>query len=79
MSWNPNEIVIEDRIKERDAGAFSGLTRAEIDEQFPGYLGNDIWPDDWESDSDLIDRLLAGLERVITFWTNLRIPNAKTL
>ncbi|MBJ68596.1 MAG: hypothetical protein CL463_01695 [Acidimicrobiaceae bacterium] len=66
-SWNPNEIVIEDRIKERDAGAFSGLTRAEIDEQFPGYLGNDIWPDDWESDSDLIDRLLAGLERVITF------------
>ena len=56
--------VIEDRIKERDAGAFSGLTRSEIDEQFPGYLGNDIWPDDWESDDKLIERLLMGLERL---------------
>ena len=63
-AWNQADIVIEDRIKERDAGAFSGLTRIEIDEQFPGFLGNDIWPDDWESDRNLIDRLLVGLKRI---------------
>ena len=62
--WNLEDIVVEDRIKERDAGAFSGLTRVEIDEQFPGFLGNDIWPDDWESDTKLVDRLLAGLNRI---------------
>ncbi len=65
-AWDPSEIVIEDRLKERDVGAFSGLTRSEIDEQFPGYLGNDIWPDDWEPDEDLIARLLIGLERLIS-------------
>ena len=63
-AWNREDIVVEDRIKERDAGAFSGLTRVEIDQQFPGYLGNDIWPDDWEPDKNLVDRLLVGLERV---------------
>ncbi len=63
-AWNREDIVVEDRIKERDAGAFSGLTRVEIDQQFPGYLGNDIWPDDWEPDKNLVDRLLVGLERI---------------
>ena len=60
-AWNREDIVVEDRIKERDAGAFSGLTRVEIDQKFPGYLGNDIWPDDWEPDKNLVDRLLVGL------------------
>ena len=63
-AWTPDEIIVEDRLKERDAGAFSGLTRSEIDEQFPGYLGNDIWPDDWEPDNDLIERLMVGFERL---------------
>ncbi|MEC8974891.1 MAG: histidine phosphatase family protein [Actinomycetota bacterium] len=63
-AWTPDEIIVEDRLKERDAGAFSGLTRSEIDEQFPGYLGNDRWPDDWEPDNDLIERLMVGFERL---------------
>ena len=60
-AWTPDEIIVEDCLKERDAGAFSGLTRSEIDEQFPGYLSNDIWPDDWEPDNDLIERLMLSL------------------
>jgi len=64
--WDRKEIIIEDRLKERDAGAFSGLTRGEIDKKYPGYLGNDIWPDDWEPDEKLIQRLLVGLERLIS-------------
>ena len=71
-AWNREDIVVEDRIKERDAGAFSGLTRVEIDQKFPGYLGNDIWPDDWEPDKNLVDRLLVGLETVS--YTHLTLP-----
>ena len=31
-------VMVEPRLRERSAGEWSGLTRAEIDEQWPGYL-----------------------------------------
>ncbi|MEO7555316.1 MAG: histidine phosphatase family protein [Acidimicrobiales bacterium] len=31
-------VVLEPGLRERDAGEWSGLTRAEIDEQYPGWL-----------------------------------------
>jgi broad specificity phosphatase PhoE len=68
-------VVIDPDLRERDAGAWSGLTRAEIDEQFPGYLqphpdeGEPTsWaprrPPGWEADDALLERAVAALRRV---------------
>jgi len=70
--------VIEDAgLRERDAGAWSGLTRDEIHERYPGYLPDDRHhafapgasteerrPPGWESDDDLQVRVLKALRRV---------------
>ena len=37
-------VVLDPDLRERDAGEFSGLTRAEIEERFPGYLEDDRRP-----------------------------------
>ena len=42
-------VVVDPRLKERDAGEFSGLTRDEIEERFPGALAARRWPPGWGS------------------------------
>jgi len=66
-------VVVEPRLRERDAGSLSGLTRPEIHVEFPGLLpddpagyvpgadGHPNWPHDWESDADLWDRVEVAL------------------
>ena len=66
-------VLVEPRLRERDAGSLSGLTRPEIHEAFPGLLPDDpagftpgpdgrpLWPDDWESDAHLWDRVEVAL------------------
>jgi probable phosphoglycerate mutase len=70
--------VIEDMgLRERDAGEWSGLTRDEIKERYPGYLpedrhnafapartGSQRRPPGWESDEALLDRVLEAIHRV---------------
>ena len=55
-------VALDARLMERDAGAFSGLTRPEIDAQFPGYLDEGRWPEGWEDDGALVTRVRAGLD-----------------
>lgn len=57
-------VVVDDRLRERDAGAYSGLTRAEIDEQFPGQLDAGIDPPGWEPDPVLLERVMACLRQI---------------
>src|SRR4051794_19903306 len=66
-------VVTEPRLRERDAGSLSGLTRPEIHEAFPGLLpddpngfapdadGHPAWPADWESDDHLWERVEVAL------------------
>ena len=66
-------VLVEPRLRERDAGSLSGLTRAQIYEAFPGLLpddpagfrpdddGHPRWPHDWESDAALWDRVEIAL------------------
>ncbi len=66
-------IVVEPRLRERDAGSLSGLTRPEIHEAFPGLLPDDpggfvpgtdgqpAWPHDCESDEALGERVEVAL------------------
>ena len=66
-------VVTEPRLRERDAGPLSGLTRPEIHDAFPGLLpddpgghvpgpdGHPAWPEGWESDEDLWERVEVAL------------------
>ena len=66
-------VVTEARLRERDAGPLSGLTRPEIHERFPGLLpddpegyepgpdGHPAWPAGWETDDDLWERVEVAL------------------
>jgi broad specificity phosphatase PhoE len=51
----------EPRLRERDVGSWSGLTRAEIEERWPGYLAARRSPPDFEGDVELLARTRAGL------------------
>ena len=48
-------------LRERHAGSWQGLTRAEIDAQWPGAIAARQWPDGYEPDEDIMARLLPAL------------------
>lgn len=58
------EIVLHEGLVERDAGQFSGLTRSDIEQRFPGYLENGIWPEGWEYDDALVRRVRKVLDHL---------------
>ncbi len=57
-------VMVEPRLRERSAGEWSGLTRAEIDEQWPGYLAERRRPPGFEPDQVLRSRVRAALDDV---------------
>lgn len=57
-------VVHDPRLRERDAGAWSGLTRDEIEEGWPGYLEDRRRPEGWEPDDHLLERAVAALVAV---------------
>lgn len=54
-------VAIDSRLRERDAGEWTGLTRTEIDERFPGYLEDGRRPPGWEDAETLAGRVIAAL------------------
>ena len=59
------QVREEPRLRERDVGAWSGLTRDEIEERWPGYLAARRSPPDFEGDDELLARTRAGLAAAI--------------
>ena len=57
-------VVVDPDLRERDAGAFSGLTRDEIEQRFPGYLADHLRPPGWEPDDLLLARAVAAVRRI---------------
>jgi broad specificity phosphatase PhoE len=57
-------VVVEPGLKERDAGAWSGLTGEQIDAGWPGFRESGQRPDGWESDADLLVRVLTALDAI---------------
>lgn len=51
-------------LREREAGEWSGLTRPEIDERWPGYLDDHRRPPGWEPDESLLARAVGALGRI---------------
>jgi len=57
-------VVVEPLFRERDAGEWSGLTTAQIEQGWPGYLAERRRPERFESEADALARLVAGLDAV---------------
>lgn len=57
-------VSVDPRWQERDAGAWQGRTRAQIDEGWPGYLEAGRRPEGFEGDDDLRARAVAALTDV---------------
>jgi probable phosphoglycerate mutase len=66
-------VLVDPDLRERDAGEWSGLTRAEIEEQWPGYLDDKPSfgprarrrPPGWEPDDSVRERALRALGRIV--------------
>ncbi|MCI4355257.1 MAG: histidine phosphatase family protein [Thermoplasmata archaeon] len=52
------------RLQEWDAGEWTGLTRVEIEDRWPGYLAERRRPPGFETDGEVITRALAALHAI---------------
>ncbi len=57
-------VVTLDGLKERHAGTWQGLTRTEIEEEYPGYLADGRRPPGWEDDDEVEARTLGALDAI---------------
>jgi probable phosphoglycerate mutase len=60
------EVVVEPMLRERDVGEWEGLTRDEIDAQFPGMRESYRHPPGFETDEDLVGRVHPALMALAT-------------
>ncbi|MCU0309818.1 MAG: histidine phosphatase family protein [Acidimicrobiales bacterium] len=57
-------VVVDPDLAERDAGEWQGLTRVEIEQQWPGYLAADRRPPGYEVHETLLARARGALDRI---------------
>ncbi len=55
------DVRVDSRLRERNAGAWTGLTRAEIETGWPHYLGQHKRPAGFEHDDEVLARVLSAL------------------
>lgn len=58
-------VIVVDELHERSAGPWSGLTREEIEQQWPGWIDSGQRPDGYELDTPLFERVDHGLKALI--------------
>jgi broad specificity phosphatase PhoE len=58
-------LLTDADLRERDVGEWQGLTRAEIEERWPGHLAERRVPPGFESDASVLERALRAIGRVI--------------
>jgi broad specificity phosphatase PhoE len=66
-------VVIEPDLRERDAGAWSGLTSEQIEAGWPGYFETGQKPEGWEADQDLLVRVCLGLDRIASEYAGAEV------
>jgi broad specificity phosphatase PhoE len=57
-------VVVDARLRERDAGEWEGLTRTQIEGRYPGYLGSGRRPPGYEGDASLATRAIAAIDAI---------------
>jgi probable phosphoglycerate mutase len=55
---------VDERLRERHAGPWQGMTRAQIEEQWPGHLATGRRPEGYEPDDEVLARALAALGEI---------------
>jgi probable phosphoglycerate mutase len=66
-------VAVEPQLRERDAGEWSGLTREDIDERYPGYLEQHLRPASVETDESLLTRTHEALDRIHATYTGAEV------
>jgi broad specificity phosphatase PhoE len=57
-------VQVDARLRERDVGDWTGLTRAEIEERWPGWVAARRSPSGFEGDASVATRALAALREI---------------
>lgn len=63
-SSGTSHIATHPGLTERDLGEWTGLTRREVEERWPGYLEDHKWPESAETTEAFIERVLEGIHSV---------------
>ena len=61
---NGGDVSVHKEFRERHAGVWQGLTRSEIEASWPNAIADQRWPEGYESDDSVIQRVVPGLERL---------------
>lgn len=59
------EVNIDERLSERDAGEWEGMTRLEIEDGWPGYLAGHKRPNGFEPDESVAQRGIEALTEIL--------------
>ena len=63
-SSGTSHIATHPGLAERDLGEWTGLTRSEVEERWPGYLNEHKWPESAETTQDFMRRVLEGIHTI---------------
>jgi broad specificity phosphatase PhoE len=57
-------VLVDPDLRERHAGAWEGLTKPEIEREYPGFLDDGRRPDGYEDDESVSARAVGALARI---------------
>ena len=63
-SSGTSQITTHPGLTERNLGEWTGLTRSEVEERWPGYLNEHKWPQSAETTEAFIERVLEGIHSI---------------
>ncbi|MDG2428840.1 MAG: histidine phosphatase family protein [Acidimicrobiales bacterium] len=58
-------VLVEPALVERDAGEWQGLTRSQIETDWPGYLESGKRPPGYESDEMMLNRVSEAIDQMV--------------
>jgi broad specificity phosphatase PhoE len=66
-------VVTEAALMERDVGEWSGLTKDEIEQRWPGHLAEQRRPPGFEADDALLDRAADAVDRIAGTYSDAEV------
>jgi broad specificity phosphatase PhoE len=57
-------VMIDDRLRERDVGEWTGLTRTQINKRWPGWIDDSRRPDGFEEVDSVLHRVIESFQEI---------------